>query len=117
MFGMAIHTSQRFKTVVVGLNQAFDGFLVFQLAGSLAEKPASQHDADIIVYPKLPFGMGAFSQGCKNGGMEIVAVDKTSTTPFPGRPQGQERIQVKISSGEVIDLFFPKGSLEPRQKP
>lgn len=63
------------------------------------------------MYPTLSFDMNAFSKGCKDGGMEIVAVDKTSTTPFPGRPNGQDRIQVKMSSGEVIDLFFPKGSL------
>jgi len=114
MSGMVIDTSERFKAIVAGLNQAFEGFMVFQLAGSLAANQASPHDADIIVYPKLPIDMKAFSRGCKDSGIEIVEVDKTSTTPFPGRPEGQDRIQVKISSGEVIDLFFPKGSLEPR---
>jgi hypothetical protein len=112
---MVIHTRERFTTIVAGLNQAFDGFMIFQLAGSLADKPASQHDADIIVYPRLPFEMNAFSKGCTDSGMQIVAVDTTSTTPFPGRPEGQDRIQVKMSSGEVIDLFFPKGSLGPKQ--
>jgi hypothetical protein len=112
---MVIHTSHRFKTSVAGLNQAFHGFMGFQLAGLLVEKPARQDDADIIVYPKLPSDMKAFSNGREDGGMEILAVDKTSTTPFPGRPEGQDRIQVKLSSSEAIDLFFPKGSLEPRQ--
>jgi hypothetical protein len=109
---MVIHTKQRFQTIVAGLNKAFEGFMVFQLAGSLADKSASQHDADIIVYPKLPFEMEAFARGCKEGGVEIIAVDKTSTTPFPGRPEGQDRVQVKMSSGEIIDLFFPKGSVK-----
>ena len=48
---------------MAGLNKAFDGFMIFQLAGSLTDKPASQHDADIIVYPKFPFDMKAFSKG------------------------------------------------------
>lgn len=109
---MAIHTKERFQSIVDGLNQAFDGFMVFQLVGSLAEKPASHHDADIVVYPKVPFDMKSFSQGCNDAGMEILAVDVTSTTPFPGRPQGQDRLQVKIGSGEIIDLFLPKGSLQ-----
>jgi hypothetical protein len=109
---VVLHSRERFKTIVAGLNHAFDGFMVFQLAGSLANKPTSHHDADIIVYPKLPFDMKAFSHGCKDGGMEILAVDTTSIAPFPGRPNGQDRIQVKISSGEIIDLFFPKGFLQ-----
>jgi hypothetical protein len=33
MSGMVIHTSERFKVIVSGLDQAFDGFMVFQLAG------------------------------------------------------------------------------------
>jgi|HubBroStandDraft_6_1064221.scaffolds.fasta_scaffold94957_2 hypothetical protein len=109
---MVIHTSERFKGVVAWLNNAFDGLMVFQLVGSLAEKPASFHDADIIVYPKFPFDLKAFSRGCEAGGVQIVALDGASTTPFPGRPEGQDRIQLKVASGEVIDLFLPKGSLE-----
>ena len=108
---MVIHNSERFKVVVAWLNNAFDGLMVFQLAGSLAEKPASFHDADIIVYPEFPFDLKAFSRGCEAGGIQIAALDGSSTTPFPGRPEGQDRIQLKMSSGEVIDLFLPKGSL------
>jgi hypothetical protein len=111
MFGMVIRTSERFNTVVAWLNSAFDGLMVFQLAGSLTEKPASFHDEDIIVYPKFPFDLTAFSRGCEAGGIQIIAIDGTSTTPFPGRPEGQDRIQLKMGSGEVIDLFLPKGSL------
>jgi len=112
---MATHTSERFQAIVAGLNQAFDGFMVFRLVGSLAEKPASQHDADVIVDPKVPVDLKEFSRGCKDAGIQVLAIDKTSTTPFPGRPNGQERIQIKFVTGEEIDLFFPKGSLEPRQ--
>jgi hypothetical protein len=112
---MVMHSRNRFKTIVAGLNQAFDGFMVFELVGSLTDKHASAHDADIVVYPKLPVDMKAFSRGCKDAGMEIVAVDETSSTPFPDRPQGQDRIQLKISTGEVIDLFFPKGSLKSQK--
>ena len=106
---MVIHTKVQFEAVVAGLNQAFDGWMDFQLAGSLSQKPASPHDADIIVYPKLPSGVKGFLQGCKDAGIEIVALDDTSTTPFPGRPGGQDRIQVKLTSGHTVDLFFPKG--------
>ena len=81
----------------------------FQLVGSLKEKPASYHDADIVVYPKLPGGFDGFFRGCKDGGTEVVAIDTDSTTPFPGRPNGQDRVQLKFASGQLIDLFFPKG--------
>ncbi|MGB9290246.1 MAG: hypothetical protein WCC31_16180 [Terracidiphilus sp.] len=106
---MVTHTKLQFEAVVAGLNQAFDGWMDFQLAGSLSQKPASSDDADIIVYPKLPSGVKGFLQGCKNAGIEIVALDDKSTTPFPGRPGGQDRIQVKLTSGYTVDLFFPKG--------
>lgn len=69
-------------------------------------------DADIIVHPRLAFPLKAFADGCKSGGMEILAIDLESTAPFPGRPQGQDRLQVKCVSGEIIDLFFPKGFLK-----
>jgi hypothetical protein len=49
--------------------------------------------------------------GFAAGGTEIVAVDTNSTTPFPGRPNGQDRIQIKMQTGEVIDLFYAKGLL------
>jgi|SRR5271166_3592566 len=105
------HTRERFKTIVAGLNAAFDGMMVFELAGSLTQKEASDHDADIVVYPKLPVPLAALKKGFAEGGTEVVAVDTTSTKPFPGRPEGQDRIQIKMSGGEVIDLFFPKGTL------
>jgi hypothetical protein len=76
---MVIHTSETFKAVVAALNNAFDGLMVFQLAGSLVGKPASFHDADIIVHLKSPFDLKAFSQGCEAAGTQIVAVDGTST--------------------------------------
>lgn len=113
---MVTHTKSQFEAVVAGLNQAFDGWMVFQLAGSLAEKPASFHDADIIVYPKLSSGVKGFLRGCADAGIEVVALDDTSTTPFPGRPDGQDRIQVKLASGHTVDLFFPKGYLSEALK-
>lgn len=106
---MATHTHEQFQAIVDGLNRAFDGWMTFQLVGSLKEKPASYHDADIVVYPKLRGGFDAFNRGCKDGGTEIVEIDTNSTTPFPGRPDGQDRVQLKFASGQSIDLFFPKG--------
>jgi hypothetical protein len=108
---MVTHTKSQFEAVVAALNQAFDGWMVFQLAGSLSGKPASFHDADIIVYPRLTSGVKGFLQGCREARIEILALDDTSTTPFPGRPAGQDRIQVKLASGHTVDLFFPKGYL------
>jgi hypothetical protein len=106
---MATHTQEQFQKIVDALNLIFGTYFTFQLVGSLKEKPASYHDADIVVYPKLPGGFDGFIRGCKAGGTELVAIDTTSTTPFPGRPNGQDRVQVKFSSGQLIDLFFPKG--------
>ena len=107
---MPTHTQEQFQRIVDALNQTFDGFMVFQLVGSLKEKPASYNDADIVVYPTLgPFGFEGFLRGCRRSGVEIVEVDKTSLTPFPGRPDGQDRVQVKFTTGQVVDFFFPKG--------
>jgi len=86
--------------------------MTFELAGSLAHEEGSEHDADIVVHPKLPVPLSALKAGFAKGGTEIVAVDTTSTKPFPGRPQGQDRIQVKMSNGDMIDLFFPKRSIQ-----
>jgi len=106
------HTQEQFKKIVDALNAAFDGKgMLFELGGSLAHKEASDHDADIVVHTKWPVVLSALKAGFATGGTEIVAVDTTSTTPFPGRPNGQERIQVKMSNEMVIDLFFPKGSI------
>ena len=106
-----IHTQERFRTIVAALNTAFDGWMTFELGGSLVHQPAGQHDADIIVRPRLPIPLKAFTAGCRDAGIEVVAVDTNSATPFPGRPEGQDRVQVKFLTGEVIDLFFPKGWL------
>ena len=106
---MATHTHEQFQAIVDALNKAFNGWFTFQLVGSLKEKPASYHDADVVVYPKLPGGFDGFIRGCKDGGTEVVAIDTNSTTPFPGRPNGQDRVQLRFASGQLIDLFFPKG--------
>lgn len=110
---MATHTQEQFQKIVDALNLIFGTYFTFQLVGSLKEKPASYHDADIVVYPKLPGGFDGFIRGCKAGGTEVVAIDTTSSTPFPGRPNGQDRVQLKFSSGQLIDLFFPKGNCKP----
>ncbi len=105
---MAIHTQERFRVIVNNLNEVFKGIMTFQLAGSLARKPASFHDADIIVYPTLPSNdrtLEGFARGCRKAGVEVEEVDKDSRTPFPGRPQGQYRVQTKFPGGEVVDLF------------
>jgi len=106
---MATHTYEQCQTIVDALNKALDGWFTFQLVGSLKLKPASYHDADIVVYPKLPRGFDAFILGCKDGGTEVVAIDTNSTKPFPGRPNGQDRVQLKFPGGQILDLFFPKG--------
>lgn len=102
-------THQQFQTIVDALNKTFGDWFTFQLVGSLTEKPASYHDADIVVYPKLAGGFDGFIRGCKAGGTEVVAIDTDSKDPFPGRPSGQDRVQLKFDSGQLIDLFFPKG--------
>jgi hypothetical protein len=106
---MATHTHEQFQAIVDGLNKASGDWFTFQLVGSLKEKPASYHDADIVVYPKMPGGFDAFIRGCKNVGIEVIAIDTDSKDSFPGRPNGQDRIQLKFTSGQVLDLFFPKG--------
>jgi hypothetical protein len=113
---VATHTSEQFIRIVDALNKMFDGWLTFQLVGSLKEKPASYHDADIVVYPlpNMPPGIDlqGFIRGCKKAGVEIMQIDRDSRTPFPGRPDGQDRIQLKFTTGQVVDLFFPKGKNE-----
>jgi hypothetical protein len=106
---MATHTHEQIQAIVDVLNKTFDRWFTFQLVGSLKDKSASYHDADIVVYPKLPGGFAGFLQGCKDGGTEVVAIDTDSPTPFPGRPTGQDRVQLKFASGQILDLFFPKG--------
>jgi hypothetical protein len=112
-----IHTQEQFRKIVEALNAIFAGNMTFQLAGSLADKPASFHDADIIVYPTLPVTdatLEAFARGCRHAGNEVLAIDKNSTTPFPGRPNGQDRIQVKFKTGQIVDMFFPKAMARSR---
>jgi hypothetical protein len=112
-----IHTQDQFRKIVDALNTIFSGSMTFQLAGSLAHKPASFHDADIIVYPSLPVTdvtLEAFARGCRDAGNEVLAIDKTSTVPFPGRPHGQDRVQVKFQTGQIVDMFFPKAMTPSR---
>ncbi|MGA2877049.1 MAG: hypothetical protein ABSE82_16150 [Nitrososphaerales archaeon] len=106
---MATHTQVQFQAIVDALNKEFGEWYTFQLVGSLKEKPASSHDADIVVYPKLPGGFDAFLSGCKAGGTEVVEIDRNSSTPFPGRPKGQDKVKLKFASGQILELFFPKG--------
>jgi hypothetical protein len=110
---MATHTREQFQKIVDILNIQWKGKMSFQLVGSLTEKPASYNDADIVVTPApgLPAGIEVegFARACRETGMEIIEVDRDSVTPFPGRPDGQDRIQLKFTTGQVIDLFFPKG--------
>jgi hypothetical protein len=110
---MATHTNEQFTRIVDMLNLMFKDKMTFQLVGSLAEKPASYHDADIVVYPQPAFPPGialeGFIRGCEKSGAEILKVDTDSTDPFPGRPDGQDRIQLRFTTGQVVDLFFPKG--------
>ena len=110
---MATQTQEQFQKIVDILNMQWKGKMSFQLVGSLAQKPASYHDADIVVYPAsgLPGGIAieGFMKACQESGTRIVEVDRDSTAPFPGRPDGQDRIQLKFPTGQVIDLFFPKG--------
>ncbi len=106
-----VHTKEHFDFVVGALNNMYNGSYNFKLAGSLAFKPASFHDADIIVYPVFPITevtLLAFAEGCRNAGNEVLAIDRTATVPFPGRPQGQDRIQIKFKTGHIVDMFFPK---------
>jgi hypothetical protein len=110
---MADHTNEQFTRIVDILNLTFKDKMTFKLVGSLAEKPASYHDADIVVYPHpaLPTGikLEGFIKACKKSGAEIIKVDTDSTEPFPGRPDGQDRIRLRFTTGQVADLFFPKG--------
>ena len=65
---MATHTNEQFTRIVDMLNLMFKDKMTFQLVGSLAEKPASYHDADIVVYPQPAFPPGialeGFIRGC-----------------------------------------------------
>lgn len=110
---MPTHTQEQFTRIVDLLNMMFKDKLTFQLVGSLSEKPASYHDADIVVYPRpgMPAGiqLAGFIRACEKSGAEIIEVDRDSTTSFPGRPEGQDRIQLKFTTGQIVDLFFPKG--------
>jgi hypothetical protein len=94
------------------LNIQWKGKMSFQLVGSLSQKPAG-HDADIVVTPApgLPDGIAieGLMKACEKTGMQIVEVDRESKDPYPGRPEGQDRIRLKMTTGHEIDLFFPKG--------
>jgi hypothetical protein len=110
---VANHTQEQFTKIVDILNMQWKGRMSFQLVGSLSEKPSSYNDADIVVYPApgMPGGIAVegFMKGCQQSGAQIVEVDRDSTTPFPGRPEGQDRIKIRTTTDHEIDLFFPKG--------
>ncbi len=110
---MANHTQEQFQKIVDILNMQWKGKMSFQLVGSLTHKPESCRDADIVVYPApgLPGGIAleGFVKGCKESGARIVEVDRDSKDPFPGRPEGQDQIRTRFTTGQEIDLFFPKG--------
>ncbi len=103
------HPTELFKTIVAILNCQFQGAMKFELVGSLAWKPASKHDADIVVHASVPVHLSALAAGLRGG--KIVEVDRNSTTPFPGRPKGQDRVRLSWEQGLALDLFFPKGVL------
>lgn len=110
---MANHTQEQFQKIVDILNMQWKGIMSFQLVGSLSQKPASYNDADIVVYPApgLPRGIEieGFAKACQKSRARIVEVDRDSKTPFPGRPEGQDRIRIRFTTGQEVDLFFPKG--------
>jgi hypothetical protein len=109
---MANHTQEQFQKIVDILNMQWKGKMSFQLVGSLSQKLAG-NDADIVVTPApgLPAGIEVegFAKACRETGMEIIEVDRNSVTPFLGRPDGQDRIRLRMTTGQEIDLFFPKG--------
>ncbi len=111
-----IHTKQEFQRIVYALNQIYKGWIRFQLVGSLVNRPASFHDADIVVYPRFRFDLETFAKGCVNGGLRVEEIDRTSEEPFPGRPQGQDRVRVRWPEGKVIDFFFPKVRPLPQEE-
>jgi hypothetical protein len=110
---VANHTQEQFQKIVDILNMQWKGIMSFQLVGSLSQKPASYNDADIVVYPApgLPRGIEieGFAKACQKSRARIVEVDRDSKTPFPGRPEGQDRIRIRFTTGQEVDLFFPKG--------
>ena len=69
----------------------FKDKLTFQLVGSLSEKPASYHDADIVVYPRPGLRAGiqlaGFIRACKKSGVEIIEIDRDSTNHSPEDPK------------------------------
>jgi hypothetical protein len=110
---MANHTHEQFQKIVDILNTQWKGKMSFQLVGSLSQKSVSANDADIVVTPApgLPGGIAleGFAKACQETGMQIVEVDRDSKDPYPGRPEGQDRIRLRATTGQEIDLFFPKG--------
>jgi len=113
---MVTHTKLQFEAVVAGLNQAFDGWMVFQLAGSLSDTPASFHDADIIVYPKLSSGAKGFLQGCRDAGIEIVALDDASTTPSQADRTARTGFRSSSLPATRLTCSFQKASWLQRER-
>lgn len=81
----------------------------FELVGSLTGKTFSDHDADIVVRTILRVPLRELAMGFRGG--HIAEVDRNSTTPFPGRPNGQDRVRIAWDAGLSLDLFFAKGVL------
>ena len=103
------HPAEFVRMMVAVLNGQFKGAMKFELVGSLSWRPFSDHDADIVVHSCIPVHLRALARGFRGG--RIVEVDKNSTTSFPGRPDGQDRVRVAWEAGFALDLFFAKGVL------
>jgi hypothetical protein len=103
------HPAELFKIMVSMLNGQFRGIMRFELVGSLAGKAISDHDADIVVHTSIPIHLRELARGFRDG--RVVEVDRNSTTPFPGRDNGQDRVRIAWEQGLALDLFFAKGVL------
>ena len=103
------HPAELFRTLVAALNGQFKGAMKFELVGSLTGKAVSDHDADIVIHTCIPIHLPDLARGFRGG--RIVEVDRNSTTSFPGRPDGQDRVCIAWEQGLALDLFFAKGVL------
>jgi hypothetical protein len=72
-------------------------------------KSFSDHDADVVVHSCVHIHLCDLARGFRSG--RIVEVDRNSTTAFPGRQKGQDRVRIAWEAGFALDLFFAKGVL------